>query len=139
MGNQYQMQQDLSTMGGGGPLGGMQFKNPQMQQMMAQQQMQNLGLANQAISPFQQQTLGIQQQNAPRKYIEITETIEIEIPEKKIKIIAEPADHFSAEVVINFETEVLGEQTAKIDRIEDFTKELSPCRTFVFLHELELI
>ena len=82
---------------------------------------------------------GLQEQNAPRKYIEITERVEFEIPEKKIKIIAEPADYFSAEVVINFETEVLGEQKAKIERIEDFTKEISPCRTFVFLHELEFL
>ena len=82
---------------------------------------------------------GIVEQLAPRSFIEIMEPVELEIPEKKIRIVAEPADHFSAEVVIDFETQVLGEQKAHIDSIDDFADEISPCRTFVFLHELEYL
>ena len=83
--------------------------------------------------------VGLQEQNALREYIEITETIEFEIPEKKVRIIAEPADEFSIHVTIDFETKVLGEQTAQLNSVKDFEKEISPCRTFVFLHELEFL
>jgi UDP-3-O-[3-hydroxymyristoyl] N-acetylglucosamine deacetylase/3-hydroxyacyl-[acyl-carrier-protein] dehydratase len=82
---------------------------------------------------------GIQVQNAPREYIEITKRLEFEIPEKKVKIIAEPADEFSCSVVINFDENVLGEQEASLGDIGEFAKEIAPCRTFVFLHELEYL
>lgn len=85
------------------------------------------------------QVAGIKEQNAKKKYLVITETVEFEIPEKKIKMIIEPADEFSASVVINFEMQVLGEQFARMDHISDFVKEIAPCRTFVFLHELEFL
>lgn len=82
---------------------------------------------------------GTIEQNAPKEFIEIKEKIEFEIPDKKIKIVVEPAETFSATVNIDFETEVLGHQSAHLDKIEDFVKEISPCRTFVFLHELEFL
>jgi UDP-3-O-[3-hydroxymyristoyl] N-acetylglucosamine deacetylase/3-hydroxyacyl-[acyl-carrier-protein] dehydratase len=82
---------------------------------------------------------GIVEQDAPRQFIEIKERLEFEVPEKKIKIIAEPADHFSVDVVIDFETKVLGEQKAALKDIGEFDKEISMCRTFVFLHELEFL
>jgi len=82
---------------------------------------------------------GIVEQNAPRQFIEIKEPIEFEIPEKKAKILIEPSDTFSASVNIDFETKVLGEQSASLNKIEDFVEEISPCRTFVFLHELEYL
>ena len=82
---------------------------------------------------------GITQQNAPRQYVEIKERMEFDIPEKKIKIIAEPADSFSLDVVIDFETKVLGEQKAQLKQISHFVDEVSMCRTFVFLHELEFL
>ena len=79
------------------------------------------------------------EQNADKNYIVIQESISLEIPEKKIRILVEPAEHFSACVVINFETRVLGEQVARLRRMEDFPTEIAPCRTFVFLHELEFL
>lgn len=82
---------------------------------------------------------GTIEQNAPKEFIEIKEKIEFEIPDKKIKIVVEPAETFSATVNIDFETEVLGHQSAHLEKIEDFVKEISPCRTFVFLHELEFL
>lgn len=82
---------------------------------------------------------GIEEQDSPREYIEIRERLEFEIPEKKIKVIAEPADKFEVDVIINFETKVLGEQKASLNHIGEFEKEISICRTFVFLHELEFL
>jgi len=82
---------------------------------------------------------GIKTQNAAREYFEITEPIELDIPEKNVRIVAEPADDFSIDVVIDFETKVLGEQSARLSNIESFKTEISNCRTFVFLHELEYL
>lgn len=82
---------------------------------------------------------GIKVQNADREYLVIKEKLEFEIPDKKIKIIAEPADEFSVNVKIDFETRVLGEQTAVLDKISEFKNEIASSRTFVFLHELEYL
>jgi UDP-3-O-[3-hydroxymyristoyl] N-acetylglucosamine deacetylase/3-hydroxyacyl-[acyl-carrier-protein] dehydratase len=82
---------------------------------------------------------GILEQEADKNYLVIKEPISYELPEKKVKIVLEPADGFSACVVINFETSVLGEQVARLQKMEDFKTEISPCRTFVFLHELEFL
>lgn len=82
---------------------------------------------------------GIVEQNAPRKYLEVTETIDYELPDKKVKMRIEPAEKFSVSVTIDFETEVLGEQMAELDDISKFREEIAPCRTFVFLHELEFL
>jgi len=82
---------------------------------------------------------GIKELNAEREYIEITENMSIEIPEKKTKIEIRPSKRFSLNVTIDFESVVLGEQTAIMDDISEFKDKISPCRTFVFLHELEFL
>jgi len=85
------------------------------------------------------ETAGIVEQDAIREYIEIDEEITMEIPEKKIKIEIRPSKRFSLAVVIDFESRVLGEQSAFMDNIKDFKTKIAPCRTFVFLHELEFL
>lgn len=82
---------------------------------------------------------GIVEQDAKRKYVVIKEPIVYEDPDKKLKLLIEPADKFSISVVIDFETEVLGQQEAEINDINEFETEIAPCRTFVFLHELEFL
>lgn len=39
--------------------------------------------------------------------------------------------------MIDFNSKVLGNQYARFNQHVDFTKEIAPCRTFVFFHELE--
>jgi len=82
---------------------------------------------------------GIEEQNALRDYIEIDSEILYENPQSKVKIIAKPKGEFNAFVEIDYETKVLGTQQAGLDKISDFDKKISPCRTFVFLHELEFL
>lgn len=83
--------------------------------------------------------VGIQELDAEREYYEITETITMEIPEKKTVIEIRPSKRFSVDTVIDFESRVLGEQVAKMEDISQFKAEIAPCRTFVFLHELEFL
>jgi len=82
---------------------------------------------------------GIKMLDAEREYIEIKENISLEIPEKKTRIEIRPSKRFSLNVTIDFESRVLGEQTAVLDDIREFPVKISPCRTFVFLHELEFL
>jgi UDP-3-O-[3-hydroxymyristoyl] N-acetylglucosamine deacetylase/3-hydroxyacyl-[acyl-carrier-protein] dehydratase len=82
---------------------------------------------------------GIKEQNAEKEYITIKEEIKFEIPDKKIFVSVTPADKFSVEVEIDYETKVLGKQYAYLEDISNFKTEIAPCRTFVFLHELEFL
>lgn len=82
---------------------------------------------------------GIVEQDAERKYLIIKEPIVYETPDKKVKLVIEAAEEFSISVVIDYETEVLGKQEAVINNLSEFENEIAPCRTFVFLHELEFL
>lgn len=81
---------------------------------------------------------GIQEQSAPRKYIEIKEEIVMEGNNGSLVKIA-PADEPSYEIEIDFNSKVLGVQTAKWDESVTYAKEIGVCRTFVFFHELEFL
>lgn len=83
--------------------------------------------------------VGIQELDAEREYFVVEETITMEIPDKKTRIEIRPSKRFSVDTVIDFESRVLGEQVAKMEDIEQFKAEIAPCRTFVFLHELEFL
>ncbi len=48
-----------------------------------------------------------------------------------------PDDHFSINVLIDYNSKILGNQYAILDTIDDFEEEISKSRTFVFFHELE--
>lgn len=82
---------------------------------------------------------GFEQQEAPRRYIEIMETIEIRNDEKGSVVRIEPAEEFSYEIKIDFNSRVLGVQTASWDGSISYPEEIGTCRTFVFFHELEFL
>ncbi len=55
----------------------------------------------------------------------------------KISII--PDDNYKVNTIVDYKTEVLGEQEASINHISEFKEEISSARTFSFLHELETL
>ena len=59
------------------------------------------------------------------------------IPEKGVAIILYPDDEFSVSVHVDYNSKVIGNQYATFNPGDDFARKISPCRTFVFLHELE--
>ena len=81
---------------------------------------------------------GFEEQDAPRKYIEILNTIEI-TNDKGSVVKIEPAQEFSYEIGIDFNSRVLGVQNAKWDASTVYPEEIGICRTFVFFHELEFL
>ncbi len=82
---------------------------------------------------------GLKEHDAEREYYEIDSVLTYTDPENKIEIIALPSKDYKVSVMIDFETEVLSTQNAQLDNLDDYPKEIAPCRTFVFLHELEYL
>src|SRR5690554_5533086 len=80
---------------------------------------------------------GIQTQNEPRTYFVLNEPIRYYNAEKDVEITAIPHDEFAVTVMIDFDSEVVGQQFAQLKSLSDFEKEIAPARTFCFLHEVE--
>ena len=81
---------------------------------------------------------GFEQQEAPRRYIVINETLEI-TNEKGSIVRIEPAEEFSYEIKIDFNSRVLGVQNAIWDDSVLYPEQIGTCRTFVFFHEIEFL
>lgn len=82
---------------------------------------------------------GFQQQDAPRRYVELTETVEIRNEEKGSVVRIEPAEEFSYDIKVDFNSRVLGVQNAHWDSSVVYPEEIGTCRTFVFFHEIEFL
>lgn len=83
------------------------------------------------------QKAGKQELDAPREFFEVTEPISYKDEVTGTELLALPADQFEATVLIDFNSSVLGQQFASLNSVSDYATEIAPCRTFVFLHELE--
>jgi len=82
---------------------------------------------------------GIEEQKADKNFLVIDEVMTYTDPDSKIEFVALPADAYKITVMIDFKTKVLGTQNAVLEKIDDFATQIAPCRTFVFLHELEFL
>jgi UDP-3-O-[3-hydroxymyristoyl] N-acetylglucosamine deacetylase/3-hydroxyacyl-[acyl-carrier-protein] dehydratase len=82
---------------------------------------------------------GTVEQQTDRKYFIIKEKIEYYDQEHGIHIIAYPDKVPSINVLIDYNSRVLGNQYASLEELEHFKDEIAPSRTFVFLHELEYL
>ncbi len=82
---------------------------------------------------------GLEEQTEKKEVFVITENIEYKDPETGAEIIATPSDKFNLTVLIDFNSPVLGKQYAQLEDMDDYEKEIAPCRTFVFVNELEAL
>lgn len=81
--------------------------------------------------------VGLVEQKSPRKYYEVTEKQVYTIPDKGVAIIIYPDDEFTVSVHVDYNSKIIGNQYATLDIFNDYVEKIAPCRTFVFLHELE--
>ena len=81
--------------------------------------------------------VGITDQQAERKFYHVTEKMVYTIPEKGVAIILYPDDEFSVSLHVDYNSKVIGNQYATFNPGDNFADKIAPCRTFVFLHELE--
>ncbi|HPJ77863.1 MAG: bifunctional UDP-3-O-[3-hydroxymyristoyl] N-acetylglucosamine deacetylase/3-hydroxyacyl-ACP dehydratase [Prolixibacteraceae bacterium] len=82
---------------------------------------------------------GIVSQKEERHYLEIKEKIVFRDEKTGSELIALPDEDYALNVNIAFNSRVLNNQFAVLNSIAGFRKEISMCRTFVFLHELEFL
>ena len=82
---------------------------------------------------------GITCLDADREIFEIKDPIVYTDEERGIEIMALPADEFSISVMIDYNSEVLGNQFANMAHISDYSTQIAPSRTFVFYRELEVL
>ncbi|MBL7964580.1 MAG: bifunctional UDP-3-O-[3-hydroxymyristoyl] N-acetylglucosamine deacetylase/3-hydroxyacyl-ACP dehydratase [Flavobacteriales bacterium] len=82
---------------------------------------------------------GLQPQNAARNWYVLKEPIWFETEERGTEMLGVPAPggEFRLTVMVDYNSPVLGTQHASMYRVEEFKTEIAPCRTFVFLRELE--
>ncbi len=81
----------------------------------------------------------ILEQEAERDYFELRENLSYEDPIKLVEMLAVPQDTFRVTVMVDYNSDVLGTQHAGMYNLNEFKKEIASCRTFVFLHELEML
>lgn len=83
--------------------------------------------------------VGLIEQKASRNYFLVTENIRYVDESRGVEIAALPLDNYRVTVMIDYNSPVLGSQHASITDISQFPKEIAACRTFCFLHELEML
>lgn len=80
---------------------------------------------------------GVEHQEIDREYFQIPHNITYTESDRKVEIVAMPLDDYRFTCMIDYNSPVLGSQHAVISSIAEFKEEISSCRTFCFLHELE--
>ena len=81
--------------------------------------------------------VGIEEQNAPKDYYIIRKKIEVKDEKSGSCITILPDDQFSITAMCSFESKFINSQFATLESMENFEKEISAARTFVFVRDIE--
>jgi len=82
---------------------------------------------------------GVLEQDVDKVWYSIDENIYYYDEDKRVEMLAMPAMDYQITTLIDFNSPVLGTQHAGLKTISNFKNEIAPCRTFCFLHELEML
>ena len=85
------------------------------------------------------QEVGVAEQEASKTWYSIDENIYYYDEKKRVEMVAMPSMDYQVTTLIDFNSPVLGTQHAGLKTMRDFKNEIAPCRTFCFLHELEML
>lgn len=86
------------------------------------------------------QKAGFEEQDAPKEFLVIDETVPYSDPENGIDIVAFPSDELRITFMVDYQNPALGTQyTSMYSLTDEFVKEFAPARTFCFLHEVEIL
>ena len=80
--------------------------------------------------------VGIEEQNAQKDYYIIRKKIEVRDEESGSCITILPDEEFSVTAMCSFQSKFINSQFATLDDIHDYTKEIAPARTFVFVRDI---
>lgn len=82
------------------------------------------------------ESVGIIEQNAPKDYYIIRKKIEVRDDETGSVITILPDNDFSITAMCSFHSQFVNSQFATLDNIKNYTKEIAPARTFVFVQDI---
>jgi UDP-3-O-[3-hydroxymyristoyl] N-acetylglucosamine deacetylase/3-hydroxyacyl-[acyl-carrier-protein] dehydratase len=82
---------------------------------------------------------GVVEQEAAKAWYSIDTNISFYDENKRVEMTALPATKYEITTLIDFNSPVLGTQHAGLKSMNEFKTEIAPCRTFCFLHELEML
>jgi UDP-3-O-[3-hydroxymyristoyl] N-acetylglucosamine deacetylase / 3-hydroxyacyl-[acyl-carrier-protein] dehydratase len=83
---------------------------------------------------------GIVEQDSPRDYIVIEETIGYDVVKREgVELVALPSDDFHITFMIDYHNPAIGTQYTAMYSIDEFETEFAPARTFCFLSEVEML
>tara|TARA_B100001027_G_scaffold75320_1_gene51363 strand:- start:7026 stop:8429 length:1404 start_codon:yes stop_codon:yes gene_type:complete len=85
------------------------------------------------------QKAGVKQLDAKRKEFIVKRVISFKDEDTGSEIMVLPAKNYKVTTMVDFGTKILGTQNATIDSISEFIPQISNCRTFSFLHEIEML
>ncbi|HPH85094.1 MAG TPA: bifunctional UDP-3-O-[3-hydroxymyristoyl] N-acetylglucosamine deacetylase/3-hydroxyacyl-ACP dehydratase [Ferruginibacter sp.] len=85
------------------------------------------------------QEIGVLEQDASKAWYTIDTNISFYDEKKRVEMTALPATNYEITTLIDFNSPVLGTQHASLKSMKEFEVEIAPCRTFCFLHELEML
>ncbi len=90
-----------------------------------------------SAAPFVQaiQKAGIAELAAEATVFRIEQPITVRHEGSEITIL--PADKFEVTTLIDFNSKILGQQYAQLADLSEFSEQIAPARTFVFLHEIQ--
>lgn len=81
--------------------------------------------------------VGIEEQNADKDFYVVRKKLEVVDEETGSKIILLPDEQFCVNSFIEFESKYIPNQSATLDNLDDFEKEIASSRTFVFVREIQ--
>lgn len=82
------------------------------------------------------ESVGIIEQNAPKDYYIIRKKIEVRDDETGSVITILPDNDFSITAMCSFHSQFVNSQFATLDNIKNYTNEIAPARTFVFVQDI---
>lgn len=85
------------------------------------------------------QKAGKVQQQEDKLYFVLDQNITFEDTVRKTEMLAVPSEDFRLTVMVDYNSPTIGTQHAAMYHLGEFVSEIAPCRTFVFLHELEAL
>ncbi|GJQ32102.1 MAG: bifunctional enzyme LpxC/FabZ [Ignavibacteriaceae bacterium] len=83
---------------------------------------------------------GFVEQDAPKDYLIIDQTVMYHEEERGVDIVALPLDDYRITVMVDYQNPALGSQHSGLFDLEkEFVKDFAPARTFCFLSEVEML
>ena len=82
---------------------------------------------------------GIKELSKKRKEFVVKNVISYRDEDSGSEITVLPSNEYQVTTMVDFGTKILGTQNATIESISEFKDNISSCRTFSFLHEIEML